>query len=123
MLKSKKYKKKSASKSPVVPITDTDTINKEYWESAICTKKSVIGGDGWCIGKEAWQRVLNFKAGLQPTLDYEMFQEDCCKYLQVSRRVYSIDSKFRCINNFCEIFVVTLGRTSIFAHLCACFKL
>ena len=78
MLKSKKYKKKSASKSPVVPITDTDTINKEYWESAICTKKSVIGGDGWCIGKEAWQRVLNFKAGLQPTLDYEMFQEDCC---------------------------------------------
>jgi len=82
ILKSKKYKKKSPSKSSVEPITDSDTINKEYWESAICTKKSVVGGDGWCIGKDAWQRVLNFKAELQPALDYEMFQDDCCKYLQ-----------------------------------------
>lgn len=81
-LKSKKYKKKYPSKSSVIPITDTDTINVEYWESAVCTKKSVVGGDGWCIGKDAWQRVLDFKAELQPTHDYEMFQEDCCKYLQ-----------------------------------------
>ena len=83
-LKTKKYKKKSASKSSGMPTTDTDTINKEYWESAVCSKKSVIGGDGWCIGKDAWQRVLDFKAKLRPTLDYEMFQDDCCKYLQVS---------------------------------------
>jgi hypothetical protein len=81
-LKTKKYKKKSASKSSGMPTTDTDTINKEYWESAVCSKKSVIGGDGWCIGKDAWQRVLDFKAKLRPTLDYEMFQDDCCKYLQ-----------------------------------------
>ena len=56
----------------------------EYWKSDVCTQKSVVGGDGWCIGKDAWKRVLEFKAERLPTLDYEMFQEDCCKYLQVS---------------------------------------
>lgn len=85
----KKYNKAQVNidiqepKKKVAYVTDTDTVNPEYWKDNTCSKGMVRGGDGWCMKPLAIQQIFLYKENIPPSIDHIIFNQNCCKYLQV----------------------------------------